>query len=315
MKEIFVTKEYENIRFNKYLQKLLINANTSFIYKMLRKKNILLNDNHAKGTECLKSGDKISIFFKEETYDKFTKNNDTKQEINSDLINKLIENIIYEDDNLLIIDKWDEIKSQSDINNNIAINEICKSYLISKDNNFDISSASIVNRLDTNTVGLIVFAKNYQTSREFSRLFKDRLIDKYYLTEVNGIVSKNEDTIIKYLYKNKNTNTSVISDENISGSSLTKTYYKIIKIKNNSTVLEIKLLTGKSHQIRAVLSSIGHPIICDKKYMDSKLYEENKKKFNMNHQVLISYKLVINNIENDNLKYLNNKMFYSKYKL
>ena len=315
MKEIIVTNDYENIRFSKYLQKLFINANISFIYKMLRKKNILLNNNHAKGTECLKSGDKISIFFKDDTYEKLTKKSNSVYNCDDNMINKLVDSIIYEDDNILIIDKWDEIKSQSDKNNNISINELCKLYLISKNNNIDISSSSIVNRLDTNTVGLIVFAKNYQASREFSRLFRERLIDKYYLTEVNGIVKKNEDVIEKYIYKNKNNNISEIYDNKINGAILTQTKYRVIKRNVDTTALEVELITGKSHQIRAVLANIGHPIICDKKYMNDDLYKNNKKKYNKNHQLLISYKLIIKNIIVDDLIYLNNKQFVSKYKL
>ena len=311
MKEIIIDEKYDGIRFDKYLSKLLCNANESFIYKMLRKKNILLNDKSAKGSEKLKDGDKIFIFFKEETYDKFTKKDDNHRlDINGDLLDLFIKNIIYEDDNLLIIDKWEGIKSQNDIKDEISINTIFVSYLANQKKDL-LYDGSILNRLDTNTKGLMLCAKNYKTARVLTELIKDRSINKYYRFVINGKLDKKED--ILRLYIKKDNLIANISDKALDGYTEATTEYKVIKEFGAYSIVEAKLVTGKFHQIRASFSHIGSPLVLDKKYEDIKLYEDNKKHFKGNNQLLISYKIVFDKIIDKDYKYLEGKEFYSNY--
>ena len=317
MKELLIDKIYNDIRFNKYLSKLFVNANQSFIYKMLRKKNILLNDKSAKGNEVLKEGDKVSIYFKDETYNKFTnKNNQTYNidDYKSD-IEKFKNNIIYEDENIIIIDKWEGILSQSDKTNRLSLDKLCKLYL----NHFNaddenISTMGIVNRLDTNTLGLIVFAKNYNAAKYMSNAFKNRIVEKHYLALVEGKPKNNEDTLVLYMNKNNVTNkVTVISKDYYDGIRDTRYYetitkYKLLEERVNTSLIDVELVTGKSHQIRAAMSYIGHPIVNDHKYGSNILIDNNKS------LALISYMIIFNNMD-DNFSYLNNKIFNSKYKL
>lgn len=314
MKEIIIDEKYDGIRFDKYLMKLLCNCSSSFIYKMLRKKNILLNDKVAKGSEKLKDGDKIFIFFKEETYDKFTNKNITKtiDVLDNKYIDTFKQHIIYEDDNLLIVDKWDGIKSQNDVKTDISINTIFVNYL--KDKKKDLLyDGSILNRLDTNTKGLMLCAKNYKTSRVLIDAIKSRKIKKYYKFVVNGVL-KDKSGIIK-LYMKKDSLVAKISDKPLDGYDEIITEYKVIKEFDKYSIVEALLITGKFHQIRASFSHVGNPLVLDRKYESRELYEDNKKHFKGDNQLLISYKLVFDNIDDNDYKYLDNKSFYSKYNI
>lgn len=317
MKELLIDKMYNDIRFNKYLSKLLVNANQSYIYKMLRKKNILLNDKSAKGNEMLKAGDKVSIYFKDETYDKFT-NKALKVEKAEDYkleLEKLKSSIIYEDENIIIIDKWEGILSQSDKTSRLSLDKLCKIYLDDQDaHNENMKTMSIVNRLDTNTLGLIVFAKNYNAAKYMANAFKNRNVEKHYLALVEGKLKNKEETLVLYMYKDSIANkVNVISKEYYDRYHNTKYYetitkYKVLEERVNTSLIDIELVTGKSHQIRAAMSYIGNPIVNDHKYGSNILVENNKS------LALISYMLIFNDME-DEYSYLNNKIFHSNYKL
>ena len=307
MKNIIIDEKFSGIRLNKYLSKILINTNESFIYKMIRKKNILLNDKKADGRELIKDGDKISIFFKDETFDKFTKKIEKESNIPNDLIEKIEKNIIYEDINIIVIDKWDGIPCQFSKNFKYSIDSLTKEYLKRKNNT---ESSGIVNRIDTNTKGLVIFAKNYLSKKILSEQFANSNVEKKYIAEVCGIV-ENDNILYLYMKKDKNKNKVFAIDEfeylNIKNKNdyyLTITEIKIIEYKNNNTILDVNLKTGKPHQIRASLSYIGHPIVGDEKYGNT-----------VGDLKLISKNISFNNIENDKLKYLNNKIFMSNYVL
>ena len=307
MKNIIIDEKFSGIRLNKYLSKILINTNESFIYKMIRKKNILLNDKKADGRELIKDGDKISIFFKDETFDKFTKKIEKESNIPNDLIEKIEKNIIYEDINIIVIDKWDGIPCQFSKNFKYSIDSLTKEYLKRKNNT---ESSGIVNRIDTNTKGLVIFAKNYLSKKILSEQFANSNVEKKYIAEVCGIV-ENDNILKLYMKKDKNKNKVFAIDEfeylNIKNKNdyyLTITEIKIIEYKNNNTILDVNLKTGKPHQIRASLSYIGHPIVGDEKYGNT-----------VGDLKLISKNISFNNIENDKLKYLNNKIFMSNYVL
>ena len=310
MKNIIIDEKFIGIRFNKYLLKLLVNANSGFIYKMLRKKNILLNEKRANGTEILKDGDKVSIFFKEETYKKFTENNIKNCDkiiVPLDLMKKIKDNIIYEDENILVLDKWDGIPSQNSEKFSYSIDMLIKQYLIDKGVN---DYSGIVNRIDTNTKGLIIFAKNYLIKRELTLQFVNSLVDKKYIALVRGIVDKN-DKLSLYMKKNTNTNiVNVLNEDafsnlkNKKGYYLTRTEYEVLDYIDDNTKICVNIKTGKPHQIRAALSFVKHPIVGDRKYGGG----EGSLK-------LISKYLKFNNISNEKFEYLNELEFFSRYEL
>ena len=316
MKSIIIKESDSNIKIKKYLAKLLVNCNSSLLHKLIRKKYFKLNNLNIKGDEVLKEGDVISIFLADETYDNFVKNIIYSSEVLNIDLSDIENRIVYENDNVIIFNKIEGELSQKDNENSISINEKLNYYL--SINNYKISTykPSVVNRLDINTKGLIVFAKTYIASNILSKLFKERSIKKYYFTYVNGILNKDKDILYGNYKKDTNKNKayiSIINEIKESDENIVITEYETIKSFSNYTAINIDLITGKSHQIRAHFSAINHPLICDKKYMDEKLYKDNKIRFKRFCQDLICYKLVFP--DSDDLKTigLDNKEFIINY--
>ncbi|MDO4188745.1 MAG: RluA family pseudouridine synthase [Lachnospiraceae bacterium] len=296
MKQFEITTTNEGQRFDKYLIRIIGNGGISFIYKMLRKKNFVLNDKKATGKEILKAGDIVKLYISDDTYNKF------KSELKEivDVGNKtgfaINENIIYEDKDIILINKPEGILSQKAKNDDVSINEYLLSYLkengtIDNDSITDYRP-SCVNRLDRNTTGIIIAAKTLKAARVVSDGLKNRTIDKYYKCIVRGKFNK-EGLHKGYLVKNSKDNKVLISDSALDNSDYIETEYKILKITDSISVLEVHLLTGKTHQIRAHLSYLGFPIIGDRKYGDSKI----NKQFKAKNQLLHAYKIVFPDYE------------------
>ncbi|MBO6134411.1 MAG: RluA family pseudouridine synthase [Lachnospiraceae bacterium] len=310
MRELIVTKKEEGMVLSKYLQKTFEKMPNSILYKLLRKKYFEIEDKKAKGNEILKEGDKIKVFLSDDTYDKFLKERDAV-EYDDRIINvkQIRDRIIYEDDNIIVYNKEIGLLSQSDNSKNLSVNSILNDYISSKrvETGF---TPSIVNRLDRNTSGLIIFAKTYLAAKEISFMIKKRLIDKRYLAIVNGVMEKDHDILTQLLKKDENNNKVYIKDykgkeeDNYTKVSLE---YKAIKKYKDRSILDIKLITGKSHQIRAQLAHIGHPLIGDKKYMPIEMYKENVKKYGAKTQKLLCYKIKFGSFEDERLTYLNDK--------
>ena len=322
MKKIIIKESDSNIKVKKYLSKLLPNCSISLLYKLIRKKYFRLNDIYVKGDEVLKIGDVISIFLADETYDSFVNhnkknNNDSNIENNFNIdLHDEINRIIYEDDNIIIYDKIEGELSQKNDKNTISINEILNYYLQNKGFNSSIYKPSVINRLDINTRGLIIFCKTYIASNVLSKLFKDQSIKKYYFTFVNGIINKDKDILYGDYIKDNGINKAYITlSNNIyeNKDNLVITEYEVLKKFSDYTAVNVRLITGKSHQIRAHFSAINHPLICDKKYMDEKLYMENKHRFKRSYQDLICYKIVLPYNEELNKIGLSNKEFIINY--
>lgn len=162
-------------------------------------------------------------------------------------------------------------------------------------------------RLDRNTQGIVIFAKNEEALKEVETCFSKRLINKYYKCLVYGILEKKSDILEGYLFKDAKKNIVKVSSKKGKGYVEIKTKYRVIKEDkdNNTSVLEVELLTGRTHQIRAHLASIGHYIIGDNKYGDKQV----NRKFKKNTQQLIAYKIKFNTESMDILKYLDGKVF------
>lgn len=292
MRELIISKNEAGQRFDKYLLKYLNKAGTGFIYKMLRKKNIVLNDKKAKGNELLSLGDSVKLYMADDTISSFMDNTSCVSLKNHDkllMFEKTID-ILYEDDNILLINKPCGVLSQKSHKDDISVNDIALSYLLNKGtytkDTLRAFTPSVCNRLDRNTTGIIVVGKSLIGLQTMSRLFKERTIHKYYLALVSGNV-KEKSLISGYIKKNEKTNRVSVLDVKSEGADYIETYYEPVKCYDDMTLLKVCLITGKTHQIRAHLSSINHPIIGDFKYGNSVL----NKKYNIKSQLLHSYML------------------------
>lgn len=287
MIELKINENEAGQRLDKMLLKYLNESTSSFIYKMLRKKNITLNGKKATGSEKLAVNDSVKLFLSDETIAKFR----SEKNLNSTVkkTNKPLD-ILYQDDNILIANKPVGVLSQKASEKDYSINEQIIDYLLSKKllSKDDLRSftPSVCNRLDRNTSGVITFGKTLAGTQELSKLFKSRHLGKFYRCIVAGEI-KSPQRIEGYLIKDEKTNTVTIKKNECHDGDKIITEYTPIKTNGDFTLLEIKLLTGKTHQIRAHLASIGHPIIGDPKYGK----ENINKCFNLKFQLLHAYRL------------------------
>lgn len=288
MKEIKITKNEEGQRLDRFLKKYLNKANQSFIHKMIRKKNIKVNGLKAGPDIVLKTDDTVQLYLSDETIDKFRdKKTLQKTDIHFD--------IVYEDDNILVVNKPIGLSTQPDKTGKKNLVDEIKVYLDAKEENISFTfKPAVCNRLDKNTSGLVIAAKNYDALKQTNKAIRERKIRKYYMAKVHGII-KDDLELKDYLIKKDNKNMVKIINEYRENSKSVITYAHPLKREGKYTWLEVEIETGRAHQIRAHLASIGHPIAGDKKY---------GKKDNEKYQVLHAYKLLLDGFEG-NLSYLN----------
>ena len=289
MKLITVHKQEEGQRLVKLLGAYLKEAPTSFFYKMLRKKNITLNGKKADGTEKLKSGDEIRLFLSDETYEKFAGKARPKEKFPTAKLN-----IVYEDSNVIFINKPAGMLSQKSVPSDVSLNEYLLGYLEKsgqwKQEESKAFRPSVCNRLDRNTSGMVICGKSMAGLQQMSALLKDRSLHKYYLCLVKGAMTEGQH-LEGYLLKNESTNQVQILKEEADGASHIITEYEPLYTEGEATLLKVTLVTGKSHQIRAHLASIGHPIIGDPKYGDRKINAFFRETHGVQNQMLHAWKL------------------------
>ena len=310
MRNIKINKTEEGITLIKYLKKVFKSMPSSLLQKLLRKKYFEVNGKKTSGSEVLNANDEILVFLADETFDKFYEKENTKNvsKIKSDKVDYK-DRIIYEDENIIIFNKPVGMLSQGDKSGDESVNSVLNEYIGTRNSRF---KASTVNRLDRNTEGLIIFAKTYIAAKELSKMIKDDNVEKRYKATINGILEKDEGELAHLFKKDEKDNKAIIKEykgKMIDGYSLIKLKYKVIKKYKNFEDVDIELITGKSHQIRAQFSYIGHPLISDKKYMDMGLYKKNVDEFGIKTQKLICYKLKFGRFENEALKELSSKTF------
>ncbi len=311
MQELHVTENEAGQRLDKLLAKFLNQAPKSFLYKMMRKKNIVLNGKKCTGNEKLKQGDSIKLFFSDETIEKFSAG--TYVIPKKEKINMLP--IIYEDEQVLLMNKPVGVLSQKAKDSDVSAVEILINYLMETDQlskeQFRTFHPSICNRLDRNTSGILVAGKTLPALQEMNRFFKERTIAKYYRCLVKGRVIKNEDYIKGYLVKDQKTNKVSITKKKTEEGVPIETEYCVIQSNDEVSLLEVHLITGKTHQIRAHLASIGHPIIGDYKYGDKQINEMYRQAYGLKSQLLHAYRLEMPS-SNGSLAYLNDKKFVAE---
>lgn len=293
MQSIKINHNEAGQRLDKLLAKYLNKAPKSFLYKMLRKKNITLNGKRADGSEKLQLNDEVKLFLADDTIEKFS-----ELIVNKVSSNKL--DIIYENENVLIINKPSGMLSQKAKDTDVSLNEYIISYMLERniitENELKSFKPSICNRLDRNTSGIVIAGKTLVGLQKMSELLRDRNLDKYYRCIVNGII-KDKKLIDGWLYKDEKTNKVAILEKERKDASYIRTEYTPIAYGSQLTLLEVKLLTGRSHQIRAHLASIGHSILGDYKYGNKLVNDSYKEKYRVESQLLHSYRLELPKLE------------------
>lgn len=284
MKEFIITKNDATLRLDKFITKNCPTLPSSLMFKYIRTKRIKVNGKRAEINTRLNIGDTVSAYINDEFFVKLAPKYDF-------LSAPAKFDIVYEDENILLADKKQGILVHPDKNEytNTLIARI-QHYLYDKgeykpeeENSF---KPTLANRIDRNTGGIVIAAKNAEALRILCEKIKNREIDKRYLTVVHGVPKKKSDLLEGYLEKNEDKNRVYLSKNKNDNSKSIKTKYTVLASKNDLSLLEIELITGRTHQIRAHMASIGHPLLGEGKYSKS-----NDKKSGFDKQALYSYSL------------------------
>ena len=305
MRELVIGKNDAGQRLDKFITKTL-NLPMSLLYKSIRLKKIKVNRKRAENNTILHEGDTIQCFLAEEFFEK------KADEHSFESINVHLD-IIYEDENIMLLNKRPGVSVHEDENGstNTLITHIQADLYQKGEYRPDTEQSfapALCNRIDRNTGGIVIAAKNAEALRVMNEKIKYREIDKFYLAAVHGVPKPESATIKGYLLKDEQKNIVRVYEKNPPrGAKEIITKYKVVAKKQDSSLIEVELLTGRTHQIRAHMAYIGHPLIGDGKYGINKADRANGYKY----QALYSYKLRFS-FDTSNptvLDYLNGKEF------
>ena len=314
MREFKINSNDAGQRLDKFILKTLKGIPVSLMYKSIRTKKIKVNRKRAEEKQILCLGDTVQMFLAEELFSDKISDNEL-----FDITPKL--DIVYEDENIILCDKAPGILVHSGdgdgktsgegdaADRNTLIYHI-QAYLAQKgeynpaeENSF---APALCNRIDRNTGGIVIAAKNATALRDINERIRENLLSKFYLCAVHSRPQKKSATLKDFLIKNSNTNTVRVLKNSSKGAKEIITVYSTVDYNpsRDISLLEVELITGRTHQIRAHMASIGNPLLGDGKYGSI----EKDKKLGYKHQALYSYKLRFGKSD-DSLAYLNGKEF------
>lgn len=305
MKSFVISQNDSGQRLDKFIHKSVPLLPQSMLYKYIRTKRIKVNSKRAEISQRLEVGDTVDMYINDEFFAEAEKKYDFLDAPKS-------LNVIYEDENILLLDKKQGVLCHPDDREYVdtLIGRV-KRYLYEKgeykpdeENSF---VPSLVNRIDRNTGGIVIAAKNAEALRILNEKMKNRELHKYYLCVVVGTPKNKSDTLTGYLVKDEKTNTVKMLKAPCEGAKTAKTKYRVIDSVDGLSLVEVELLTGRTHQIRAHMASIGCPLLGDGKYGNNRT---NKKFGGYKKQLLYSYRLEFDFQSNAGvLDYLDKKSF------
>lgn len=303
MKTFIVSQNDAGQRVDKFLLKAVPLLPKSLLYKAIRTKKIKLNRKRCEAGTKLNVGDTLELWLSDDLFD--------IEEKNEFLHAPVKINIVYEDENILIVNKPTGLVVHEDDDHTVdtLINRILH-YLYSKgeynpesENSF---APSLCNRIDRNTSGMVIAAKNSASLRLMNMFIKERLITKQYLCLVEGVPSPRNDTLIAYLQKDSENNRVTVTDEKTQFNKTIITKYEVLRSNKQCSLVRVTLITGRTHQIRAHFAHIGHPLVGDAKYGKNVL----GRKMGLYSQALCAYRLSFHlQDKGDMLSYLDKKSF------
>ena len=304
MKELSIGKNDEGQRLDRFVSKSVPLLPASLLQKYIRLKRIKINGKRAERDTRLHLGDTVQLYINDEFFDT------PKQENAYLTVNVPKLNIVYEDENILLVDKkpGQAVHPHDGAEYGRTLIDHIQAYLYQKhewsprsENSF---TPALCNRIDRNTGGIVIAAKTAEALRVMNQKIKDREMDKRYLAIVEGTPKPKEGSLKGYLFKDAKQNRVFVTDTPQPGSKSCQTDYRSLTTGNGLTLVECKLITGRTHQIRAQFAHAGHPLLGDGKY--GKL----DKRFDRNYQALYSYRLRFDfTTDAGSLDYLNGKSF------
>ncbi len=303
MKRFFVGRNDAGQRLDRFLSKVCPALSQGRIQSLLRKKDIKVNGKRTRADYRLCENDEIVVFIREEAPEKpcgsgFSPSGGALS-------------VLYEDENILLADKPAGLVVHEDHENSqdTLIDRI-QSYLYRKgeyrpeeENSF---APSLCNRIDRNTCGIVIAAKNAESLRILNQKIRDRELTKLYLCAVHGVPEPREATKTAYLFKNERENRVIVSDRKTPQNRTIVTKYRVLETSGGNSLLEVDLITGRTHQIRAHMAYLGHFLLGDGKYGDERVNRAEGYRW----QALCSYKLIFRfTTDAGILNYLNGREF------